>query len=411
MAAPPAKSDAKQKSAQSLENTFLSKKFDTTEPQCVPDTQLYYATELRHRLSELNQQETSLFNNATNLFKKIISNEKSNNPSGVRSRRNGEEIASIQPTKENLQIVEKLTENPYYHDARVKLAASVLSAGRDLTLPQRRVLMMHLAMPLAMGNFDVGNVKWINTAHRLYSQLLVQHFQRERIKVKEKPGENKDKPEIELYNKNEAMLSALLARPAQTINLGDMVKSVTRKQIREFLNGTYVPPKGGGAQHVARDMERNLGSMILRLLHVDFLHDALLYFTKETYPKIRQGSALPFLMQGELYFYKMQAASIYAKHGVQLPQSPQDLMKLALAAFGQCMKSLGSVQHLGNVRYQILYEHARVCLITYHRRKELEIPTTVSQKVIASGKRSLDMSGTSMQHDTAQLLRHYSELK
>ncbi|MBF0352235.1 MAG: hypothetical protein HQM11_14475 [SAR324 cluster bacterium] len=428
-----AKSTIKQHNAKAKQNnSFLNTKFDVTSVRTIPDIGGFYYNEFRQRVEELQQQNNSLLTSASQVFQNIIFKNRKTDFSQVSARKSGQEIAVFQPTKKNLAIVEELTREPGKHALRVLLASNVMTSGRAFEPEQIKQMMMQLAMPLGLGSFDVGNLKLLVSANRMYKNKLLSKFRTTREKMSKgvEVGNANKNPQFTAVHNNERLLTKLLKLPIDKLPTTDFIQSIQMSTIQKALDGTLPAQRGKTIKDTRLQIERNLTGIVMSLMEVEFLHPELFRFIDETMKKLNPLSPLPFYLEACIWGNELKNMTVqeeFAVKGVDLMHlnsellpselnseylnsSMKNALKKCLVAYGNSIKLLSGIGNMRQMQQKILLDHAQICLYAFSLKEQLKIPPSVFKEFLLGGRKSLLMSKLTEEYDKRGLLGNYQQI-
>ncbi len=406
------KSNIKQNTASQKSNSYLHTKFSQFQIQSVPDIGSYYYNEFKERVDEVKKSSSNVFQSASKIFSKIVS--KKSTYSDSDQRKSGYEIARLNKTPEAMRMVQTLTENPKKHAARIALAASIIRQKDRLSLDELRRVMMQMAIPIGLGSFNVDNIKMLISAHRYYQHKLLEQYVRDfekaesHLKHESQEGNEKFRRIRNNLANNKDMLSRMIEqRKEDPVSMeSEFLQSLSLRQIDQAVDGTFPLPKGKTIEDVKEGLERNLSAIILSLLNVEFLHQELLSLSDVLFT-LRKETPVPHFLQGRISLQRLKIAVIHKDYNPKVKPMVQERLQKTLIAFGNSLKTVSSLQAHNPLRKQIFVGHAVACLFAYNLRSFLGIPPTVFQKLLMTGKNSLEQSGLRVADDVTDLFPQY----
>ena len=163
-------------------SNYLNVPFNSHRLQSLPDIRQFYKNEYKERLKEIRMARGA---GASKVFSRLFSGMKKGGSSELGDRTTGLEIAKFKKIPQNMSLVSSLEKNPLRHSARIALAANLSQEKQNLSLEQNRQVMMQLAIPIGLGNFNGQNASILLSSYRFYQKQLLMKYKQDEKELKD----------------------------------------------------------------------------------------------------------------------------------------------------------------------------------------------------------------------------------
>ncbi|MBF0277658.1 MAG: hypothetical protein HQM13_07710 [SAR324 cluster bacterium] len=391
-------------------SSFLNVPFNSQRLQSLPDIRSFYKSEFKERLKEIRAAHG---HSASKVFTKIFGGIKKTGDSVQKARISGLEIAEFKKTSQNMSLVSSLEKNPNRHSARIALAANLSQDKQNLTLEQNRSVLMQLALPIGLGNFNGQNASILLSSYRFYQKQLLMQYKKDKNELKSlvvNPSENKDSANAQnLKNVTLGMdlLTPIIKLKQERVNVNAVdLKSLSIKTVQDTIDGTVKLPTGENINSYKEKIARSLFAIVMSLAEIEFIQDELLE-TINTMRGLNPDSPIPFALEGKIWMFRLQISVIHQRYSPKLKGRVESNLKQSLAAYGKGLKGLSTINHMKDIQTQVLLGHSSACLFAYSLRNVLNIPRPMYMRFLESGKSSLQKSHIKPKDDPSQLFGRY----